>query len=241
MSLSEELLMAYADEQLEGPARAQVEAGIAADPQIAKRVAQHRALRARLCNAFDRVLDEPVPERLMASARTAPSLQRRNNVVPLRRKPPPARGSWAQLGALAASLAVGIVVGQVLPRLASTEPITRGRNGGFIAGSSLARALSSQLTSEQGAAAPVQIGATLRSRSGSYCRTFAIHASAMVGLACHEEEGWRVRVLADDEPRAEHPAGFALPAHLTQAIMGPLASEPLDERAEAAAMARGWR
>jgi len=37
---------------------------MASDPQLAQRVARHRALRGRLHSALDPVLDEPVPQRL---------------------------------------------------------------------------------------------------------------------------------------------------------------------------------
>jgi len=240
VSLSEETLMAYADEQAEPQLRAQVEAAMATDPLLARRISQHRALRARLRAAFDKVLDEPVPERLVASARSAPTLQRRNNVVPLRRKPPPARWSWIQLGTLAASLIVGIALGQLLPRATSSGPVTSERNGALLPSPALARALSNQLAAEQTATAPVQIGVSFRSHSGDFCRTFAIHGSVMAGLACHEREGWRVRVLTEHELQlTERP--YALPASITQAIAEQLSSEPLDAGAEAAARARDWR
>lgn len=73
MSVPDELLMAYADGELSGAEhaaeRARVEAAIQSDPALANRVEQHRALRAQLKATFDPVLDEPVPDRLLAAAR----------------------------------------------------------------------------------------------------------------------------------------------------------------------------
>jgi anti-sigma factor RsiW len=260
MSFSEEILMAYADEELDPQLRAQVETAIAGDPALARKVSQHQALRARLSHTFDRVLDEPVPERLLATARTAPTLQpRTDNVVPLRRRPPRRQSTWAQLAALGATLVLGIGLGELLPRPVTTEPITRARDGGLLAGSSLARALSRELSggvpSAMQATSPVQPGsplqaggpgaresvqivASFRSRAGDYCRAFMLQ-SVLAGLACRGEDGWRVRVLA--ETALEEDPGGALPARIAQAVPHQLVSEPLDAQAEAAARARNWR
>jgi hypothetical protein len=252
MSFSEEMLMAYADEELDPHARAQVEAAIAVDPVLARKVSQHRAMRARLSHAFDRVLDEPVPERLLATARTSPTLQpRSDNVIPLRRKAPRRQSpwTWTQLAALAGTLILGIGLGQLLPRPITTEPIIHARDGGLLAGNTLARALSSDISGavqasptnpmQEGGASreAVQILASFRSRAGDYCRTFALQ-SLLAGLACRGEDGWRVRVLAETALQVD--SGAALPARITQGVQQQLL-EPLDAQAEAAARARNWK
>jgi len=68
MTITEAILMAYVDGELEPGARAQVEAAMAADPDIARRIARHRAFRDRLRASFDEVMEEPVPDRLLATA-----------------------------------------------------------------------------------------------------------------------------------------------------------------------------
>jgi len=85
MTFSEETLMAYVDGELDAKARADVEAAMAADPEVAERVARHEALRLRVQAAFGAVLDEPVPEHLMSAARTAPT-RGRENVTDLARE-----------------------------------------------------------------------------------------------------------------------------------------------------------
>src|SRR5256885_9680994 len=57
----------------------------ATDPQLAQRVARHRALRERLRAALDPVLDEPPPERLLEGVRGAPAPRHAANVVALKR------------------------------------------------------------------------------------------------------------------------------------------------------------
>src|SRR5256885_14771137 len=87
----------------------------ATDPQLAQRVARHRALRERLRAALDPVLDEPPPERLLEGVRGAPAPRRAANVVALKRKAAP-RWSWPQWGAIAASLVGGGLLGPPLLR-----------------------------------------------------------------------------------------------------------------------------
>ncbi len=60
--------MAYVDGELDPAARAQVEAAMRDDPQIEKRVAQHRELKAKIQQAYAADLTEAVPERLVAAA-----------------------------------------------------------------------------------------------------------------------------------------------------------------------------
>src|SRR5262249_31235788 len=160
-----------------------IEAAMAADPAVARRVEQHRALRARLRGAFDPVLSEAIPERLLAAARGAPAHAAR--VVPLRPHPA-ARWSWPQFAALAASLVLGVLLGRWLVR---TPARLVTRDGALLADGALARALSQQLASTQPADAPVQIGVSFRSHGGDYCRTFVLREkNAIAGLACHERD-----------------------------------------------------
>src|SRR5580704_13016101 len=112
MTFSDEVLMAYADGELDLRTRAQVEDAMAADPQIARRVAAHQALRNTLRSGFDKVLDEPIPDRLVAAARATSRAPSENRVVvPLRprrsRGATLPRGAWPQWGAIAASFVLG--------------------------------------------------------------------------------------------------------------------------------------
>src|SRR5260370_442108 len=115
MTFSDDVLMAYADGELDLRTRAQVEDAIAADPQIARRVAAHQALRNTLRSGFDKVLDEPVPDHLIAAARATSRVHSENRVVvPLR--PRRARTlalpswAWPRWGAIAASFVLGALV-----------------------------------------------------------------------------------------------------------------------------------
>jgi hypothetical protein len=240
MTLSDETLMAYVDGELDEQARGEVEAAMRANPDIAARVARQEALRKRVHLAFANVVDEPVPDRLVAAARGLSTSSRESKVVPLRRKPS-GRWSWPQWMAMAASLGAGAILSFLLVRHSDLEPITS-RNGRLFANGALAQALSSQLASAPERAG-TQIGVSFRDKSGDYCRTFA--ASAFAGLACHESGGWRVDVLARAQKQADgaaqyRPAASSMPKPVLQSVEDRIAGDPLDAQEEAVAKDRGW-
>ena len=244
MTFSDETLMAYADGELDGPSRAAVEAAMAADPEVARRIAQHRALRSRLHTAFDPVLAEPLPERLLAAARGTVLQSSPGKVTALRRAP--ARWSWPQWGALAASLLLGALLGPWLVRAPGRAALITD-DGAVLAAGTLARALSEQLASNQPADAAVQIGVSFRSHGGDYCRTFVLREkSVLAGLACREHGAWRLETLAASESAAAaggeyHAAATALPPAVAGTLEALIVGEPLDANAEAAARERGWK
>lgn len=247
MKLSDDVLMAYADNELDEKARAAVQAAMARDPELARRVAQHRALRERLRAAFEPVLDEPVPERLRDLARNtaaATPSATESNVIALprrvaRRAPLP---RWV---ALAASVLLGFLAGWIVTREGGTGPIVT-RHGHMMARGPLAAALYGQLAATQHGTGPVRIGVSFRSKSGEYCRTFTLRAPAVAGLACHAADGWRLQALssaraADVAAGGYRQAASSLPAAIVAAVNEQIAGQALDARAEATARERGWQ
>jgi hypothetical protein len=245
MTPSDETLMAYVDGELDQRARVEVEAAMRANPDIAARVARQQALRKRVRLAFERVAEEPVPERLVAAARAASAPVRANNVIPLRRGEP-RKWSWPEWSSMAASLAVGAALSLLF--VGHSGPITS-RSGHLFASGALAQALSDQLTSTQAnvPAAPVRIGVSFRDKSGNYCRTFALReAGSFAGLACRSGDAWQLDTVARSEESADGAAGYrqaasSLPKPILQSVEDRIAGEPLDTRAEAAAQANGWK
>jgi hypothetical protein len=244
MKFSEETLMAYADNELDAKTRTAVEEAMATDPEVARRVAQHKALRGKVRLAFDNVIDEPAPQRLIDAARGVPAVRREGNVIPLRRKASPPR-AWPQWASIAASLVIGVIVGQAMLRGSGSDLVTS-RGGQLLANSVLAHALSEQLASTQTDQSAVHVGVSFKSKTGAYCRTFTAHESTtLAGLACRDHDDWRVQVLAQttstpDNGPAYRQAGSELPKSVLQAVDDNIAGEPLDAAAETAARDKSW-
>jgi Putative zinc-finger len=241
MKPPDEMLMAYADGELDATERSQVEAAVAADPELARRVAAHKALRTTLAASYGKVLEEPVPERLASLVRAAPVHGR---VPPFRHKAAPRR-AWLQWGSLAASFVSGALLWQFGAREYLSGPVVA-RNGELVAAGALARALSSQLSAEQAPGTPVQIGVSFLAKGGDYCRTFQLRgAPGIAGLACQREAQWKLEVLTHAPGTSASPeyrqAASALPAAVLQAVTAAIVGEPLDAAAEHRARAQAWQ
>ncbi|HEX3845129.1 MAG TPA: hypothetical protein VHV80_12240 [Steroidobacteraceae bacterium] len=245
MTFPDEVLMAYADDELDPGTRASVDAAMASDPEIARRIALHKALRSRVHATFSKILDEPVPAHLMRAVRSEPADSRKSNVLPLRRRQI-RDWSWPQWTAIAASLIVGVIAGRLtLLGIGNPGPITM-RGDRLLAAGALTAALSDQLAGAQSSSDPVRIGVSFRSRSGQYCRTFTLRQPAMLaGLACRAADGWQVGVVAHTESAGGgsgyRQAASSMPAAVVAAVEDQIIGEPLDRRSEAAARGRHWQ
>lgn len=257
MSFSDETLMAYADGELEPALAARVEEAMRTDPRVEEAVRRHRALRADVFAAFAGVLDEPVPERLQPTAVATPvsasvsdaggatvhSLEARRAARAQAARPAPAGPRW---GALAASLAVGVLAGALGWRAfdAGESPFARS-GGAMVAQGELADALSHRLAAEPVGGDAVRLGVSFRDRDGAYCRSFLLGTTG--GFACRQGGQWRIPVLAQAERQqgeeragAYRQAGSAMPAAVLDAIDQRITGGTLDAPAERAARDRGW-
>ncbi|MGZ5199431.1 MAG: anti-sigma factor family protein [Telluria sp.] len=243
MSFSDEILMAYADGELETALRTQVEEAMRVDPAVAAAVERHRALRAGVFAAFAGVLDEPVPERLQPRSAGAGHV-RVDALQAAGARPLAARWSWPQWGAMAASLVVGILAGSVGwhgTRTGDTAAPLARVDGTLVAQGALAQALSQQLASDQTQGADLKLGVSFKSKDGSYCRSFMLGSAG--GLACRSGGAWRVPVLAEGETQhggAYRQAGSAMPPAVLDAIDQRIAGGALDAQGERAARGRHW-
>jgi hypothetical protein len=246
VTFPDEVLMAYADDELDAGTRASVEAAMASDPEIGRRIARHKALRSRVHAAFDRVANEPVPARLLEAVHGEPPDSCSGNLVRLRR-PRVRNWSWPQWTAIAASLIVGAIAGRLmLVSVGSAGPIAI-RGDRMLAAGALSAALSEQLAGAQTAGDPVQLGVTFRSKVGQYCRTFMLRQPvSLAGLACRAHDGWQLGVLARAESAAADSGAYrqaasSMPAAVVAAVGEQIVGEPLDRRSEADARARHWQ
>ena len=250
MSYSDETLMAFADGELDEATRREVEHAMRQDPALAARVRQHQALRASVAGAFGGTLDEEVPQRLQAAARTA-KVVHLSNIRQLRTAPPPAppapekrSWSWPEWGALAATLVMGLIAGGLgTQKLGGAQQFASfdARAGTLTAEGRLDEALSQQLASADTDEDFVRLGVSFLSKQGSYCRSFMLPRTA--GLACRSGEQWHIPVMANSAQGAAgtyRQAGNAMPAAVLDAIDERIAGRPLDANAEKVAQMQGW-
>jgi len=220
----EEMLMAYADGELDALTTKRVERAIAEDPALAAKVEAHRSLRAQLAAAFP-LGTEADP--LEAMIRAAP--------VPLApRRAPAWRQPWLQAAAMAASLVIGVMVGSQW----SGGPVTTDRSGALVASGSLANALNRQLASDAG---ETRMLVTFRNAQGEYCRVFAGRATD--GIACRTDDQWRlVRTGAPASSAAtDYRQVASADPELMAAAQALAKGEPLDAAQERQALRAGWR
>jgi hypothetical protein len=254
MNISDELLAAYIDGELDGAELARVEQAVVQDSQLAQRVAQQRALRARLRGACDGVLQQTVPQRLARASRlgspSGPAV-----VIDLARvRAERARRNKGQRGvkvrryAVAATLVIGLLIGALAQRMSTPSSLTEFRDGSLQARGPLAQALNEQLASSPPGSALVRVGLTFKEHSGNFCRTFVLGSSRpLAGLACREQEHWQVLNLVSTDGsnvvvngQNLRPAFSSLPAALLQAVNERISGDPLSASAEAKARSSGW-
>lgn len=227
MTITDEELAAFADGELDGEQAARVAIAVDGSPELAGKLARHRALRASLDAHFSPILDQEVPERLSAL------LKPQDNVVDLTsareaggRTRNLARWGWFAGPALAASLAIFLI----LPRGGDLPD-------GYADGQ-LAAVLERQLVSEQDPAAEIRILLSFEREGGDLCRAFS--GSAMSGIACRDDHGWAL--VAQMDGVAPSATEFRQAGN-TQADLLALAQDmaiggALDEEREQAALKR---
>ncbi len=251
MSYSDETLMAFADGELDEAMRREVEQAMRQDPALAARVRQLQALRANVFIAFAGTLEEEVPQRLQAAARTS-KVVHLSNVRQLRTLPPPnapapeKRGwSWPEWGALAATLVMGVIAGGLgSQELGGAQQFASfdAKAGSLTAEGRLDEALSQQLASAGSDADFVRLGVSFVAKDGSYCRSFMLPKTA--GLACRSGDQWRIPVMANSAPGAAgtyRQASNAMPSAVLDAIDERITGAPLDANAEKVAQMQGWK
>jgi cytochrome P450 len=226
VTIEPEMLMAYADGELDPLNAKRVERAIAGDPALAQEIERHRALRRRISDSFAPVADEQIPDRLAALLKT--------NVVDLPApKTRPILTRWREAAALAACLVLGLMIGIGVSR----GPVSAGA-GGLYASGSLAAALDDQAGGADGA---VKVAVSFRDKQGAYCRVFS--SSAADGIACRDASGWALRRTQQGSTaqRGDYAQAGSTDPDLMAAAQDMMAGEPLDAKAEAAARGAGWR
>jgi anti-sigma factor RsiW len=238
--IDDKTLLAFLDGEL-APARgAEVERAVAGDPALARRLEQHRALGARLRAAFDPVLNEPIPDALLAVAR--PPAEVTDLAAFRARRTSSARPGWLGgrgLGLIAASLLAVAIVGQIV--LTPPPPPITERDGRLVASGRLAHALDVQLASA-GAVEGTRIDLTFRDHAGAICRTFQNGAAA--GVACRDKAEWAVKAVFAD-PGGGDSNGYRMASagdpSLMRMVGDMMEGDAFDPARERSARAGHWR
>ena len=247
--IDDDTLQAYVDGELDATGTARIDAAVAHDDLLRRRVQQSRALRAQLRAAFDPVLDEPVPARLSALLQPAPP-QTSTPATPLARSAGRRgfgagrrRASRRWLMPVVAATASLAVIAVTLWWHAGAG-LVRVHDDRQYAAAPLSDALNQALASEPDPRASISIGLSFRGTDGRICRTFIDRAKpTTAGLACHDDAGWQLPVLTvgrkpeDGELRQ---AASAMPPAVQAAVDARIRGEAFDARQERAARDAGW-
>ncbi|WP_373487516.1 anti-sigma factor [Blastomonas sp.] len=187
MTFDYDIIMAYVDGELDLVTAKRVERAALKDNALAAMIAEQRALKAKLAAHFYPVLDEALPARLM----------RPLEKIDTRLASPARSFRWSTVTAMAASLAIGLLVG---PQFfsPSSGPLTV-RSDTLVADGTLANALDTQLASAQPENAKIRIGLTFQDKAGAVCRSF--DSAAIAGVACRQENDWIIQRAMAGSPR----------------------------------------
>jgi hypothetical protein len=255
MKITEAMLIAYVDGELDAVARAEIDAQAKTDAEVAHALARCQAARAG-------AVEEPAPEELDAFIRDvaphmAPQLTsmvggragKPAEVVDLAAlraarapKPSPAPASGLPRWAMAAaSFICGVLAAGAFYTQAPGLLKAQGR--ALLAQGRLAQALDQDLASSPTAGSLVKVGLSFKAHDGGYCRTFSTTTGqALAGVACRERAGWNVRAAVFSGPsKAGQTTEPDPPTAILTEVHTLVDGVPLDARGEAAAKQAGWR
>lgn len=236
-----ELVVRYVDHEMVDEEMRAFEAMLDARPELQSLVAEHKALRATLTQAWGEVPDEAHLARIHLLLE-APSHKEGQSLRSTQRLPqrfPGARRFWP-LPAIAASLLMGVIIGK-MDFYSPSASFLHEEDGQLFAAGMLDTALNRQLTS-QTEGAPVTIRLSFRTREGM-CRTF-LTAGGTAGLACRQSGRWQVQSTMQGETtgrRSEYRlAASAIPSPIMAQVDGMILGEPLSQDDERREIAQGW-
>ncbi len=268
---SDEMLMAYADGELDGDACRRVEEALASRPELRARLGIFLETHRRsLSDLYRRPLHEPIPPALLAAVlsperpgRAAAARPAGSLAAALRKLAAPFASPWPM--ALAASLAVVFALGAGWSlrglSTSSTPDVLAFSRDGLAAGERLSHVLETVPSGAQAAVGEAASGwtaklvFTLASKTGGYCRQYeAAHPDlgGFQGLACRDAGGaWRMRALASEVPEkgasgavrpAAGPGGQGKASPAIESLVDRLIDgDPLSGGEEADLIRKGWR
>lgn len=240
MIFDQQTIMAYVDGECDTVTARRIEKAMATDAALAEQIGRARALRDKLATHYAPVINEEIPDRLtaMLTSTAAPNVDNSFAARKAGRDQGTQRRGFgiAQWGAMAASLALGFVVGQYGLDGGSDNPFMQ-QGSALIASGPLEHALDRQLASAQTDDSAFRIGLTFRAKSGTICRSFS--GEAVSGIGCREGQHWKmVSTLPGGEQNDYRQASSSAMNAVAAELM---ADGPMDADAERKALESGWK
>lgn len=240
-TISDELLIAFLHGELNEIEIKRVEAAMAADQSIEARAEALALQDDHIRDAFDDILVAPVPDRLTATVMTTqPEVEIVDFAAARARKSQRSWG-WPQFGAMAATLAVGLIAGWQAntPTGSAPDALVVASAQGPMLGREAQSFLATAQSGEPKALASIgtaSVTISFKTVDGALCRQFAIASStgATDGVACREGSEWKLQALAaraGETGEMRTASGDAAPAVLAT-VDELIDGAPLDANAE---------
>ncbi len=229
---SDEILMRFADGELDAEMTAKVGQALESDDALVARLAVFIETRVQAHATLTPLLDEPVPFTLAASvqrmieAKRAGERPEASSVIPFGSRT--ANRSWRQHWVLPIAASLAVAVGGLAGYLAADRT---GREGGLLVAGinspALRQALASVVSGAQvnlaGSEERFRVIGTFRNDAQDLCREFEVDSpdsSTVISVACHLNGDWQVNfaVVAPGDS-----SGYA-PASSTEALDAYLAA-----------------
>jgi hypothetical protein len=253
-TITDDVLVAYVDDELEPAQRGEVERSLASDPALQRKARAFAESAAFLRRGLEAKLHEPLPEHLLrvfdcGCAADAAGDDDGSTVVPLpaARRRPLSAAAWPQWAAAAALLlmvggglgffSAGVLVPEGEPMIAGIDPTT-------------ARVLDREASGTPGEIMPLL---TFRDHDGRLCREYEVTASGAEArqiqrsVACRASGGGWTLVASTYATAAPAAAGqgyvpaAGAPEPAIDLMAQLIAGAPLTPAAERAAIESDWR
>lgn len=263
--LSDEVLMAYADGQLDAGERARLRKLIAQDPEASARLEVFEATGQDLASVFDEHMNSPLPEKLSRLALYAQPLPvkrtRLGQVADTLRSYVRPAHPFGLAAASAAMLIAGIGAGWLLRGGAgeSGSPMSGlvqvESDGRTVARGPLSGVLDSSQSGREtilpfaaGKVLRMAVRLSFRNHAQEYCRLYEAGLAGSKnfgGIACNSNGEWTIKLQVQLAPA--HPSGGrTAPAGnegsaLEAAVLSWIVGDALDPRDEDAMILKGWK
>lgn len=250
---SDEMLMRFADGELDAEEMAVVEKAMESDDVLVARVVMFIETKAAAQAAFGPLLEEPVPPALKATiegmvaankADDARGRERQSTIVPIEVRQAASRPQARQWTLPLAASIVAAMVGGLAGYWVGVGDDNRptGLSVAGVVDEGLAEALATVPAGQETKLTPdsdFRAIATFRNAATEVCREFEIDAadrSTVISVACHAGDGWQASFVVAAPANAD---GYA-PASSTEALDAYLlaieAGEPLSSEEEGAVL-----